>query len=412
MNPVETHYRARTPKSADIQRRAERVMPGGDTRNSVYHEPYPLTIERGEGVFIWDADGNRYIDLLGNYTSLVHGHAYPPIVDAMVRAARSGTAWAARSKAQVQLAEVLCERIASAEQVRFCNSGSEAGMLAAQVARHITGRKLLLMARNGYHGSYDDLECGLAQQKSERTLVAEFGNSEAFEKILRERGSEIAAVFLEPVLGAGGIITPPADFLSRVARAAHDAGALFVLDEVITLRLSVGGAQELFDLSPDLTMMGKIIGGGLPVGAIGGSKEIMACFNPHNSGSLYHSGTFNGNPATCAAGIASMTELTAQRIDVMESQARLLASEIEAEARRQELRMIVRRAGSPMNVVFTGEAAEETAQQYRDFHLACLNHGIFIAPRGLLALSTVITDELLAEICERIASASRDTAEA
>jgi glutamate-1-semialdehyde 2,1-aminomutase len=412
MNAIEADYRERTPKSAEIERHAERVMPGGDTRTSIYYQPYPLTIVRGEGASIWDTDGNCYIDLLGNYTSLVHGHAYPPIVEAIVRAARSGTAWAARSPAQVQLAELLCERIASVEQVRFCNSGSEAGMLAAQLARRITGRKLLLMARQGYHGSYDDLESGFAQQHGERTLLADFGNSEAFERILRERGDQIAAVFLEPVLGAGGIITPPADFLNRIVNAAHHAGALLVLDEVITLRLSLGGAQELFGINPDLTMMGKIIGGGLPVGAIGGSSELMASFDPRRASALYHSGTFNGNPATCAAGVASMTELTGHRITVMEDQARRLVAELEREARRLELRMSIRQAGSLMNVVFAGESPDETARLYRNFHLACLNHGVFIAPRGLLALSTVITDELLNEACERIVSALRDSARA
>jgi glutamate-1-semialdehyde 2,1-aminomutase len=405
MSTIEAHYRERTPKSAELEWRAQSVMPGGDTRSSVYHQPYPLTIVRGEGALIWDADGNRYIDLLGNYTSLVHGHAYPPIVEAIVHAAHSGTAWAARSQAQVQLAEVLCERIASVEQIRFCNSGSEAGMLAAQLARHVTGRKLLLIARQGYHGSYDDLESGLAQQSGEHTLRADFGDSEQFERILSERGDQIAALFLEPVLGAGGVIAPPADFFKRVADAARRARALLVLDEVITLRLSRGGAQELVGVSPDLTMMGKIIGGGLPVGALGGSSKLMACFDPHKAGSLYHSGTFNGNPATCAAGLASMTELTAERITVMETQARRLATELEREARYLELKMNVRRAGSLMNVAFAAESPEHTARLYRDFHLACLNHGVFIAPRGLIALSTVITDAMLTEICERIASA-------
>jgi len=407
MNAIEVDYRKRTPKSAEIERRARQVMPGGDTRTSAYHQPYPLTIVRGEGAFIWDADGNRYIDLLGNYTSLVHGHAYPPIVEAIVRAARSGTAWAARSPAQVQLAELLCERIVSVEQVRFCNSGSEAGMLAAQLARHFTGRQLLLIARQAYHGSYDDLGFRPVHASGPRTLLADFGNSGEFEGILRERGDQIAAVFLEPVLGTGGVIEPPGDFLHRIANAARRAGALFVLDEVITLRLSPGGAQELFGVSPDLTMMGKIIGGGLPVGAVGGRNEFMACLDPRKPGSLHHSGTFNGNPATCAAGVAAMTELSARRITVMEAQARRLAAELEHEARRLELRMSVRQAGSFMNVAFACDSPDETVRLYRDFHLACLNHGVFIAPRGLFALSTVITDELVTETCERMASALR-----
>jgi glutamate-1-semialdehyde 2,1-aminomutase len=428
MNAIEERYRARTRKSAELERRAERVMPGGDTRTVAWHQPYPLTIARGEGPFIWDVDGNRYIDLLGNYTSLVHGHAYPPIVDAMVHASRSGTAWAARSQAQVELAEILCERIASVEQVRFCNSGSEAGMLAAQAARHITGRKVLLMARHGYHGSYfatAPAEAGAVAGRQERLphyvhsasgssrndLLADFGNTASFEKILRERGDEIATVFLEPVLGSGGVVTPPPDFLERVAHAAHRAGALFVLDEVITLRLSPGGAQELFGIRPDLTMMGKIIGGGLPVGALGGSAEVMACFDPHKPGSLYHSGTFNGNPATCAAGAVSITELTSERIAIMDAQAQRLSAGLEREGNRLELRMSMRRAGSLMNVVFAPELADEAARLYRNFHLSSLNHGIFIAPRGLIALSTVITAELITEAGERFAAALRDTVE-
>src|SRR5205807_7510554 len=155
---------------------------------------------------IWDIDGNRSLDLLGNYTSLVHGHAYPPIVEAIVRTAHSGTAWAARAQAQVELAEILCARIRSVERVRFCNSGSEAGMQAAQAARHVTGRKLLLLARRGYHGSYDDLATVHSPGMGD-TLLADFGDAEAFETILRERSSEIAGVFLEPILGSGGIIT-------------------------------------------------------------------------------------------------------------------------------------------------------------------------------------------------------------
>ena len=158
MNSIEQRYRARTPASAAIGARAARVMPGGDTRSVTYYRPYPLTIARGQGPFLWDIDRNRYIDLLGNYTSLVHGNAYPPIVEAIARASAQGSAWPARNEAQMELAELICERVASVERVRLCNSGSEAGMLAAQLSRRVTGRGQLLMARQGYHGSYDDLE--------------------------------------------------------------------------------------------------------------------------------------------------------------------------------------------------------------------------------------------------------------
>ncbi len=415
MDTIEDRYRKQTPTSAELAERAERVMPGGDTRTTTYHRPYALTIARGEGPFLWDVDGNRYIDLLGNYTSLVHGHAYPPIAEAIARAARESSAWPARSKAQIELAELLCARVPSVERVRFCNSGTEAGMLAAHVARHVTGRKLILMARYGYHGSYDDLELGLLGHDGDRTVLGEFGRAESFEHLLASRGDEIAAVFLEPVLGSSGVVAPPEGFLPRVIEAAHRAGALFVLDEVITLRLSEGGAQKRFGITPDLTMMGKIIGGGMPVGALGGRAEIMAAFDPRRRGSLMHSGTFNGNVLTCSAGIASVRELTQERIDKMERQAERLGEELKRAAKQAEIPFSVRQFGSLMNVFFTNVAppatiAREDHRTMAQFHLAALNHGLFIAPRGLIALSTVIDDGLIDEVCARAAEAMIDVA--
>lgn len=415
MNAIEERFRKLTPKSSELAERAERVMPGGDTRTTTYHRPYPLTIARGEGPFLHDVDGNRYVDLLGNYTSLVHGHAYPPIADAIARAAREGSAWPARSQAQIELAELLCERVPSVDRVRFCNSGTEAGMLAVHVARHITGRKFVLMARYGYHGSYDDLELGLLGHDGDRTLLGEFGNAVSFDQILSERGSEIAAVFLEPVLGSSGVVPPPEGFLKRVCDAAHRAGALFVLDEVITLRLSEGGAQKLFGVTPDLTMMGKIIGGGMPVGALGGKADLMAAFDPRQRGSMMHSGTFNGNVLTCSAGIVSVRELTQAKIDKMQDQAKRLAESLKRAASQAELPFSVRQFGSLMNIFFTNVAPPATIvrddlRMMGQFHLAALNNGLFIAPRGLIALSTVIDDALLAEIIERASNAMNELA--
>ncbi len=417
MNSIEERYRAATEKSAQLTKRAERVMPGGDTRTTTYYRPYPLTLKRGEGPFVWDVDGNKYIDLIGNYTSLVHGNAYPPIVEAVSKAVRDGSSWPARSEAQIELATVLCERVESVDRVRFCNSGTEAGMLAAHVARRLTGRKLILMARYGYHGSYDDLEIGLAGQDGERTMLADFGEATVFEALLYERGSEIAAVFLEPILGSAGIVEPPAEFLGRVAEAAHSAGAMFVVDEVITLRLAEGGGQQIFDVKPDLTMFGKIIGGGFPVGALGGSEEVMSAFDPRNRGTIFHSGTFNGNPVTCAAGVVSVRELTQARIDKMAKQAERLAAELTRAAGQVGLPFSVRHYGSLMNVFFLKEPppatiAREDARAIASFHLAALNQGLFLAPRGMIALSTVITDEVLSEICERAAKAMADVAQA
>jgi glutamate-1-semialdehyde 2,1-aminomutase len=273
------------------------------------------------------------------------------------------------------------------------------------------------MARYGYHGSYDDLEVGLSGQDGERTMLADFGEATAFEALLSERGAEIAAVFLEPVLGSAGVVEPPPGFLGRVAEAAHRAGALFILDEVITLRLHEGGAQQIFDVKPDLTMLGKIIGGGFPVGALGGSEELMSSFDPRNRGSIFHAGTFNGNPITCAAGLTSVRELTQARIDKMATQAERLGAELGRAASQAGLPFSVRTYGSLLNVFFLKDAppatiAREDARAITNFHLAALNNGLFLAPRGMIALSTVITDELLSEISERAAKAIADVAKA
>jgi glutamate-1-semialdehyde 2,1-aminomutase len=417
MSTIEERFGTATPKSAELAERAARVMPGGDTRTTTYHRPYPLTIVRGAGPYLWDADGNRYVDLVGNYTSLVHGNAYAPIVEAVAKTVRRGTAWPARSEAAIELAELICARVDSIEHVRFCNSGSEAGMLAAQLARRLTGRTLIVMARYGYHGSYDDLELGLVGHDGERTLLGEFGDAASFEKLLAERGAEIAAVFLEPLMGSAGVVAPPPGFLDRVAIATRKAGALLVIDEVITLRLAEGGAQKLFNVRPDITMMGKIIGGGFPIGAIGASAEIMKAFDPSQRGAMFHSGTFNGNPVTCAAGAVSIRELTQARIDKMDEQATRLASELTRAARDLELPFSIRQTGSLMNLFFTREPppatiAREDSRTIANFHLAALNHGLFFAARGLIALSTVISDELLSEIAERAADAMTDVAPA
>jgi glutamate-1-semialdehyde 2,1-aminomutase len=415
MSAIEKRYVEHTPRSAALGKRAEASMPGGDTRTSAFHGPYPLAIARGEGPFLFDLDGNRYIDLIGNYTSLVHGHAYPPIVEAITNAARNGTAWPARNVPQVELGELICERVASIELVRFCNSGTEAGMLAAQLARRVTGRELLVMARYGYHGSHEDFEVGLAGHDGPRTLLADHGVLRTFEGILARNPGKIAAIFLEPVLGSAGLVPPPAGFLNQVKDLAHRSGALFVADEVITLRLAVGGAQQMFEVEPDLTMMGKIIGGGTPVGALGGKADLMKLFDPHGEKPMWHSGTFNGNPLTCAAGVASLGELTEERIARMEQQAGRVRAAFERTGKDAGVPFSIRHVGSLLNIFFIEQAppptiAPRNMRLMRSFHLAALNHGLFIAPRGLIALSTVLTDALVDDVCQRVGHAMRDLA--
>ena len=414
MGAILDTFRSRTPGSADRHRRATAVMPGGDTRTTTYHPPYPLTMASGSGPYLADVDGNRYVDLIGNYTSLVHGNAYPPIVEAAARQIPCGTAWPARNDAQLELAELLTERVASVEQVRLCNSGTEATMLCAYIARAVTGRRTVLMARYGYHGSLEEFEFGFAGHEGPDTLLARHGDVAAFEDVLERHGSEIACVVLEPVMGSAGLSVAPAGALARIAESARAAGALFVLDEVITLRLATGGAQALHGVVPDLTAMGKIIGGGFPVGAVGGRADLLSVTVPPGP-RLVHSGTFNGNPVTAAAGVVSVRELTDERIAAMARRTEWLERALLAAAAEAGVPFSTRRAGSLLQCFLSAEPPEVNqlrtdGEAATAFHLAALNAGLFFAGRGFMALSTVLDDALLEEVAGRAADALRAVA--
>ena len=416
MLAIERTFRERTPRSAAHAATAARVMPGGDTRAAGHHPPYQLTLVRGEGPWLTDVDGHRYLDLIGNFTSLVHGNAYPPIIAAARRAMEDGTNWPARNVHAVALAEEIVARVPSVEQLRFTNSGSEATMVAVEIARVATGRRLVLMARYGYHGSAPHFEVGTHGHEGPETLVATYGDAAEFTAILAERGDEIAAVILEPVMGSGGLLAASADFLVSVQQAARAAGVLLVLDEVITLRLSTGGAQQVLGVRPDLTAMGKIIGGGFPVGAVGGREELLALCDPSRP-RLFHSGTFNGNPVTTAAGLVSLQHLDQERIDLMSARAAGLEDVLAKAAAEAGLPLSIRRAGSMLQLFFSPAPPAATplrtdGELITAFHLAALNHGVFLAPRGLLALSTVLDDGHLEDAGARLSAAVADVATA
>lgn len=418
MSSIEQQYIDRTPNSAAMGPRAQKVMPAGETRAAGYHTPYPLTISHARGYTLTDIDDNDYIDLSNNFTSLAHGHAYAPIVDAVSNVIGAGTAWPARNNSQIELAELICSRVASIDLVRFCNSGSEANMLALHVARVHTGRHKVLMARFGYHGSHEVFEAGFFGNTGEKawphTIVAPWGDAAAFEAVLERQGDEIAAVFLEAAMGSSGLVGAPTEFFQRVIDATHRAGAVFVLDEVITLRMSEGGHQANLGITPDLTTMGKVIGGGYPVGAVGGNTELMSLLDP-GRGKIFHSGTFNGNPVTTAAGLPSLAHLSDDRIERMAGQAERLDTLLADGAAQAGLPFSSRRIGSLLNIYFTPEAPEANllrsdASIMRKAHLAGMNHGMYFASRGLLVLSTVLTDEVIEQIGERFAAVFSDVA--
>jgi len=411
---IRAAYLERTPASAANYARACKLMPGGTSRQAAFWLPYPLTIKRAQGAYFEDLDGHRYLDLINNYTAMVHGHAYPPVVEAARKQIGDGTGWAAANEPQNRLAALIVDRIPAIEQVRFTNSGSEAGALAFTIARIITGKTKLLMARYGYHGSPLEFEVGSFGKEGPVTYLATFNDLEDFERVLDEHGDDIAAVFLEPVLGSGGVIAGDTSFLHGVSAAARKAGALFVLDEVLTLRFATGGCQTGIGLEPDLTMLGKIIGGGFPVGAVGGRKELLRIFDPDDM-KVFHTGTFNANPVTMVAGEVALRELTAERIDRMNTLRESLQAGLADLARKHGLPWATNAYGSCLNLYFSESVPESSvvrddAEIMDGFHIACINHGLFIAPRGMIALSTVIGEEQVAEALDCADAAMRDVA--
>src|SRR5205823_5720742 len=328
----EVVYRETTARSRALHERAVTVMPGGTTRTTTYFAPYPLCIERGEGCHVWDVDGTERIDMIGNYTAMILGHSHPKVVEAIRAQAARGTGFAAANPVEVELATLLCERVPSLDAVRFCNSGTEATMFAMRLARAFTGRPKIARVEGGYHGTHDYAEVsthpvvdeagppdapravpdsiGTPDWALENIVVLPFNDAGAAEAIIRRHAGSLAAVILEPIIGAGGVIAARPVFLQRLRDVTVELGILLIFDEVISFRVGPGGAQEMYGVTPDLTTLGKIIGGGLPVAAFGGRADVMELLDPRREPNLAQGGTYNGNPLGMAAGLACMQELT------------------------------------------------------------------------------------------------------
>ena len=418
LNSIEETYRARTPASAELLARAKQSLPGGLTRNFGYFPPYPVVHRHGQGAYLWDLDGNRYVDLNYNGLSLIHGHAFPPVVEALARTAPEGWAWLGTSRPQVEFAETLKARIKTFERVLFTNSGTEAGMLAVKLARAFTGRPLILKARGGYHGTYSDLEAGLHGQGEipGHTLLAEFNEIDSIERVLAAHGDKIAAVVLEPVMYTGVVMPALPGFLNQAEAAARRRGALFILDDCLMFRLALGGSAEKFGLTPDITFLGKFVGGGMPAGAVGGRGEIMDRADPaRGSEGLYHGGSFNGNVLASIAGRLTVEHLTKQSIDRMDAQADRLKDMLEAKAKAKGVPLFVLKEGSVMGLYFTERKPRPGSDLPNPdlvarFHLACLNNGVQMGPGGMVSMSTAVTDAALEEAIEGMGRALEEIA--
>lgn len=395
-------YERHTKSSRMLMQRAARVMPGGNTRTTSFHPPYPVVFDHGKGPFLVDVDGRRYVDLFCNGLSIIHGHAYPPIRKAAAAILKTGTAWSGASRPQIAFAQLLSRRLGGKLCVRFANSGSEAGMLAVKIARQVTGRPLILKFDRAYHGLYPDLEAGLygIGEKPGVTLLARFNDLASCEAAFDSHRGMIAAVIYEPVLITGRVVTPADGFLQALEALARKHGALSILDDCLMLRLAKGGSAECFGLRPDLTVLGKFIGGGTPLGAVVGREEAMSILDPTKRGSMFHGGSFNGNVLGCAAGIVALAELTAAAIREMDRHAAVLRERLATKAAELGIEVAVSGLGSVGGIAFASDATRHEDNPSALglsalYHLACCNEGVSIGPGGLFAMSTAIDDVAL-----------------
>lgn len=425
----------RTSKSRALHMAAQRVLPGGNSRHAVYFKPYPIYVTQGKGCRIYDVDGNEYLDFLNNYTSLILGHAYPRIIAAVQAQLHLGSSFGAPTELEAQLAHLIRQRVPSIKQLRYTNSGSEATMNAIRAARAFTGKPKLAKIEGGYNGSHDSVQvsvhppiqlagakthprsipeaAGIPDGVVKDVLVLPFNDGPTAEQLIQDHAKELAAVIVEPILGAGGVIPPREDFLKVLREVTEQHDVLLIFDEIITFRVARGGAQERYHVRPDLTTLGKIIGGGFPVGALGGREDIMALFSPSRDPPILpHSGTFNGNPITLVAGITTLNELTPSVYEKLEAGGTRLRAHLTEVFEEVRVKARVTGVASLFNIHFT----EQEIIDYRDAAMAdkelalllfldLLNRGISLAPRGMGCLSTPMTETELDALVKTVKTA-------
>ena len=396
-----SRYASANPRSQAADADAAQYLPGGNTRTVLHYDPFPLTMVGGTGAELTDLDGHRYIDFVGEYSAALFGHSNDVIKAAIHEALDGGVTMGAPTRYERELAGLLCERYPALEQVRFCNSGTEANLMALSTARVMTGRSKLLAFNDAYHGGVIKFLGGrCALNMPFDFVLADYNDVDGTANLIDEVGDELAAVIVEPILGAGGNIQGNRQFLEMLREKTKAMGALLIFDEVKTARLGPAGVHGMVGIMPDLTTMGKFIGGGLPTGAFGGSAEIMAQFNPKRQGALAHAGTFNNNVCSMAAGCAAMSkvytpERAAQFFEWSEA-FRLSLNDMFA---AQEVPMYANGMGSMIAIHFSTEPTKRPSditagcQSLRPLlHMELLLDGVLVCRRGDVFLSLPMDD--------------------
>jgi len=413
------NYRSAAAVSRKLHERALVVMPGGNTRHSIALDPYPVYARSGQGCRITDVEGEERIDFLNNYTSLILGHANARVTAAVQRRAAMGTAFTMPTEEQVELAELLVSRVPYIDQIRFCNSGSEAVMLAIKAARAFTGKHKIAKFEGAYHGIYDyaqvsdgpgpgdwgDIasparvtEAGAPPSQTADVVVMPWNNFEVCRRLIESNRNQLAAVLVDPLPLGIGLIAPQAGFLEMLREETSARGILMIADQVLTFRLSYHGALDGSGISPDLTTLAKIIGGGFPVGAVGGAARVMSVFDHTRDLKVHHGGTFNANPVTTIAGLETMRQMISEVYDRLDAMGDYI---------REKLTRMLHDRGTPATVCgraslfvahLTGDELVDfrslsgysrSNPMYRDLCHEMLGRGIIISPRGVFGcLST------------------------
>ena len=407
IDDARTRYVSANPLSRAADEDAARYLPGGNTRTVLHYEPFPLTMVAGDGAELTDLDGHRYIDFVGEYSAALFGHSNEVIKSAIRDALDNGFAMGAPTQYERELAGLLCERFPSVDQVRFCNSGTEANIMALSTARVVTGRNKLLAFNDGYHGGVIKFLGGrCALNVPFDFVLADYNDIDGTVDLIDQVGDELAAVIIEPILGAGGNIQGNRHFLQMLRQKTEAVGALLIFDEVKTARLGPSGIQEMVGIKADLTTLGKFIGGGLPTGAFGGSAELMVQFNPRQEGALGHAGTFNNNVCSMAAGCAAMREIyTPERAADFFTWSEAFRLSLNEMFAAKAVPMYANGMGSMIAIHFSSEPTKRPSdistgcRSLRPLlHMELLLDGVLVCSRGDLFLSLPMTDADLSKV--------------
>jgi glutamate-1-semialdehyde 2,1-aminomutase len=415
-------YRAKTARSRALYEEALAVMPGGNSRTTTFFDPYPFYIARGEGARLWDADGVERLDFNNNYTSLVVGHAHPRVVKAIQEAATTGMSFPGPTEHEVRLARAITERLPGMETLRFANSGTEATMNAVRAARAYTGRSKIAKFEGAYHGTHDWVLVSVAPDPAQagsrkrpkavassagvpaavlkHVVVLPWNDADACARLIEKHAADLAAVVVDPLMANAGMLAPREGFLERLREVTARTGVLLIFDEVISFRVGTGGAQGRFGIRPDLTTLGKIIGGGLAVGAFGGRADVMNAYDPRGGqGRIGHGGTFNANPLTMAGGVATLELLTPEAYGELEARGDRLRDGVSRLLKRGKHPGQVTGVGSLFWLHWTPRRLSDFRSQRPDdpgkplrVFMGLLNEGIVLTQRGLGAISLATTD--------------------